>query len=69
MGRPSNNLTLEQKRERARQYSRLYKIKVFNIKNNITEWCEICNKNILINPIKPHEHWSIRFQKQIITFD
>lgn len=69
MGRPSNNLTVEQKKERSRQYSRLYKIKIFNIKNNITEWCPICKKDIIVNPVKPHEHWSIRYQKEIITFD
>lgn len=69
MGRPSNNLTLEEKKEKSRQYSRLYKIKIFNIKNNITEMCPMCNKEIIVNPLRPHKHWCIRFEKEIITFD
>ena len=69
MGRPSANLSEKEKKAKALRYSMLYRQKQFNIKYNITFRCELCNKDIIIDPVRPHEHWKINKCLETIVFD
>tara|TARA_R100000231_G_scaffold115906_1_gene86341 strand:- start:539 stop:748 length:210 start_codon:yes stop_codon:yes gene_type:complete len=69
MGRKSLCLSAEEKKSRALEYSKKYREKVYNIKNNITFRCDVCDKDIVINPLKEHSHWEIKYEPKIITYD
>lgn len=69
MGRPAKYKSIEEKRKNAVIYSRKYKEKLFNIENNITEWCEICNASILVDPFKKHRCVFITTTNEKIIFD
>ena len=69
MGRPSANLSEKEKKAKALRYSMLYREKQFNIKYNISFRCELCNKDIIIDPVRPHEHWKINKCLETIVFD
>ena len=69
MGRPSANLTAQQRKDKALRYSMLYRQKQFNIRNCITFRCELCNKDFIIDPVRPHLHWKINKCLETIVFD
>ena len=67
MGRRSMCLRPEEKKERRRKHMWLYREKLFNIEYNITFFCQLCNKDIIIDPIREHRHCEIKHLKDCET--
>jgi hypothetical protein len=66
-----DRLSKQGKKEKALIYARLYRVKKYNISNNITEWCYLCKRHVIVDPIKPHSntHWILEKRNVSITLD
>jgi hypothetical protein len=69
MGRPRVYTSDAQRKAKAIQYARLYKEKQWNILHNIVEYCEICDKHLVVDPFKEHRCVFITTTNERIIFD